>query len=245
MRAPFLVTALLLAAPALAEGQYELAKPSAQCEVAGMRAADQRWEENSSEAKKIAETAGRILRERSQLTLRLTSGRPITLSDVLASEADGCGVSGDVLHQFHSLVDGYALLDILYWEGRGLLLVDLKSGTKSYLSGGMPLITPNKKHLILGAPYYTGHPTITLVRLSHPLKTATIGGWLFHRDSAAWRNSRILDLAAMKSLGEETDDFVLESVSDGTLAINPNGIEVRIEKTGEILTAPFEPVSPQ
>lgn len=97
--------------------------------------------------------AGRAIPNRAGLTLVLTGGRHLTMSN----DARGCPVDGQGLDDGHcyryvllrNLPDQHAfVVDEIYYEGDSLLLVDDRTGRQTGIDG-MPVFSPDGTHFLV------------------------------------------------------------------------------------------------
>lgn len=234
-----LCVSAVLSGPALAEGQYQFAKPSPQCLVRGAENADKDWQEDIGEAGRIQATGGRILRELTNLSIRLDTGRSVTFGNLLINEGDDCSLFDSALYSFQRLIEGYAIIAIVGYEYRGTVLVDMTSGGTFEIDADELYLSGDNRVLILTTTYdLMDDLKFTVYELSRPLKAAQITDYRLLNQPVVWTSPETAEV----QLYRYKDSEVFQTPAHAT--ITPDGISVRIEKTGEILTAPFKPVSP-
>lgn len=256
LRLFYIWSALLLANPALAEGQYELAKPLPDCYGRSLQHTNETWVDDPAEIARIRATDGVVSRWRNILRIAPSERSAITFVD-LKSAPDFCASNDVENHRFEGIYGHYAFVTKKAYEGEtNGWIIDIETGEKHFSDAAAPSASLTGQYLVMtegGSPEGDGYITIFVFDVSDKLKLALLPGFdatadqkglATHPSSFVWQDDTSLRLEVFSLFGspERADP---DTRRPAVLSITPTGISVRIEKTGETLTAPFEPVSLQ
>jgi hypothetical protein len=239
---------LLLASPAFAEGQYEHAKPSPQCLLRGMQAADQEWLEDPAETARILATYGRVARLRAQLRLDIADKGALTSDLTLVNfvpTGDNCPHDEGEFFKFEGLAQEYAVISLAAYEEYSSLLINMTTGSKTSVLANDHVLSPSGRFLTFSRPSYVEDgPPLAIFDISGPLQVAQFKTFSILSDTAIWQDDVTLRFTLLTN-DPNTGEPDSKTARPATLTITRAGIEVRVEQTGETFSAPFEPVSLQ
>ena len=241
MKFTALIATLLLAAPALAEGQYEFSKVPPECQIEGLATAEKNWTEDPEETQRILSTQGLVTRNKSTLVI---GGSRQSFAD---QTPDTCAESFVEAYKFEAIVGNFAIVRGTFYEDVTSYLVNLQTGAKVAIEAFQPAVSPSGRYIVFQHPGFPDFgPPILLIDLADPLRSATLDAGDFYADggSFVWMDDTRLRVQLITYTDVQDDGNHPENAGVTDIIITPSAIKLQIEKTGEVLTAPFEPVSP-
>ncbi|MFD2264471.1 hypothetical protein ACFSM5_16320 [Lacibacterium aquatile] len=249
----FLAGFLFLASSqAFAEGQYELAKPLPDCYGRSLRHTSETWVDDAEEIMRIRASGDAVTRWRNILRIALPTGRLAATFVDLKSAPDHCADNDKESYSFEGIFGRYAFVSVDGYEDETYSwIVDTDTGRKLLIEGAHPHASLTGQYLLMTETAgYGDDVPVAILDVSDQLRIARLPAYDAEDDgkghsamaaSFVWQDATTarFDLMTLTGLGTTMHPDP-QSRRTAILAISPAGIEVRVEKSGEMLSAPFK-----